>query len=44
VTVTPDGAMSNELEVIWKEAVMAKSTFYPNICLERMKRKNEENS
>jgi hypothetical protein len=30
--------MSNELERIWKEAVVACSRHYPGICLEGLKK------
>jgi hypothetical protein len=33
--------MNNKLEGIWKEAVVAKTRYYPGICLEGLRKTTE---
>jgi hypothetical protein len=33
--------MNDELEMIWKEVVMAQLRHYPGICLERLRKTTE---
>jgi hypothetical protein len=30
--------MKNELEIMWKEAIVAKIRYYPNNCLQELKK------
>jgi hypothetical protein len=35
------GQMNDELEMFWKEVVMAQLRHYPGICLERLRKTTE---